>query len=547
MRGLVHVQAKTSQVRLLRQDFYKRWAYAVWLLMLAAFAAIHFVHLQADFPNHSLWIEDWAKYTDEGWYGNAAVRAHLFGHWYVSGDFNPAPAVPVWPVLEWIVFAFTGISIVAARSLSVSFFLIELILGYLFLRARGSRWMALLAVTLAATSPFLYAFSRLAILEPMLITFLLAALNLAVRLPRFRRPVLVSIAIGILFTLMLLTKTTAVFLLPAIAWAILAGLWPDRPKAVRCALAAAAAASITFAAWMALVIHAGLLRDYRYLFFINKYTKPTEWYWPLLSLWWSFKGGLWADHILIPLAGVVVLLLALALRTPWSILPRRLWRDPTFGASALALAGYILFMTYQNHPQPRYYVVVALFSFFVLAMATEALLTGAARPRNWTRFAGIAILGATAIAAVFNTARVLQYVAHPEYTFVNAARNLTRYIDQHPNGNRLLVSVSADEISMIAHIPSLCDDFGTLDLPEKLAVYNPGWWATWNDIDPGTLEDLHIHYSLEQVATFPAFDHAQRNQLVLFKLHPLPNGKSRDYAPELQAPLPGDKIEIPYD
>jgi hypothetical protein len=303
---------------------------------------------------------------------------------------------------------------------------------------------------------------------------------------------------------------------------------------------------------MALVIHAGLLADYRYLFFINKYIKPTEWYWPLLSLWWSFKGGLWADHILIPLAGIVVVLLALALCSPalrgqWS---RRLWRDPVFGASALALAGYILFMTYQNHPQPRYYVVVALFAFFVLAMGAEALLTsgGATAPgRSWTRLAGIVVVAATGIVAAFNAAWMLQYVTHPEYTFVNAARNLTRYIDEHPNGNRLLVSISGDEVTMLTHLPSLCDDFGTQDLPVKLAAYNPGWWATWNDIDPGTLEDLHVHYSLEQVATFPAFDHTERNKLVLFKLHPLPDGASRNYDPSLQAPLPGDKIDIPYD
>jgi 4-amino-4-deoxy-L-arabinose transferase-like glycosyltransferase len=541
------MQAKFVRERFLRQNSYKRYAYAAWLVLIAAFAVFHFIHLEADFPNHSPWIEDWAKYTDEGWYGNAAARAHLLGHWYVPGDFNPAPAVPVWPFLEWIVFAFTGVNIVAARSLSVSFFVLELILGYLLLRARGPRWMALVAVTLAVTSPFLYAFSRLAILEPMLVTLLLAGLNLAVRLARVRRPVLVSLVIGILFTLMLLTKTTAVFLLPALGWAMVAGLWPDRRKTLRCAVAAAAAAALSFGGWMALVIHAGLLADYRYLFFINTYTKPTEWYWPLLSLWWAFKGGLWADRILIPLAGIVVILLALSLGRSWS---RRLWRDPVFGASALALAGYILFMTYQNHPQPRYYVVVALFSFFVLVTGAEALLAAgrsASGFRAWARFAGIAVLGATAIGAVFNVAWTLQYVAHPEYTFVNAARNLTRYIDQHPNGNRLLVSISGDEISMITHLPSLCDDFGNQELADKLAVYKPGWWATWNDIDPGTLEDLHIHYSLEQVAVFRALDHSERNQLVLFKLHPLPNGETRPYSPDLQEPQPGDKIEIPYD
>jgi hypothetical protein len=145
----------------------------------------------------------------------------------------------------------------------------------------------------------------------------------------------------------------------------------------------------------------------------------------------------------------------------------------------------------------------------------------------------------------------LAYATHPEYTFVNAAERLTQYIDTHPNGKRLLVSVSGDEISLITHLPTLCDDFGTPsksipDLVAKLGVYQPGWWATWNDIDPGTLEDLHTHFSLEQVASFRAFDDQERNLLVLFKLHPLPDGQNRDPGEQdLQVPLPDDKIYIP--
>ena len=74
----------------------KRGWGAVWLAAVVGFAALHAVHLDADFPNHSPWLADWAKYTDEGWYGNAAMRAHLFGNWYMAGDFNPAVAMPVW-------------------------------------------------------------------------------------------------------------------------------------------------------------------------------------------------------------------------------------------------------------------------------------------------------------------------------------------------------------------------------------------------------------------------------------------------------------------
>jgi Dolichyl-phosphate-mannose-protein mannosyltransferase len=555
----------------------KRWLYAVWLVLIGGFAALHALHLRADFPNHTPWSGDWAKYTDEGWYGNAAIRAHLFGNWYLPGDFNPAPAVPVWPFLEWVLFFFTGVTVQAARGLAVAFFFANLLLSYLLLRVSGPRWAGLLAVTLMVTSPFLYCFSRLAILEPMLIAFTLGALNLAVRLPRMRRPLSASVGIGLLFTLMMLTKTTAVFLLPALGWAMVLPLWQNRklargaPRtrgpqratfarwgegtglrpwggklALRYSLAAAGAFAVSFGVWMAAVVGSGLLRDYKYLFVVNQYIKPPEFYWPVVSLWWSFHGGLWVDHILIPLAGLVVagaMAAGLSRSHAWG---RKLLLDPVFGASVWAVAGYILFMTYQDHPQPRYFAVVAFFCFIVVAQGAEALLDQAASNGMWARRAGWAVVAVAALAAGFNGVQTWKYASHPEYTFVNAVEGLTHYIDAHPNGKRLLVATSGDEITLLSHLPTICDDFGTQDLAAKLAAYQPGWFASWNDLDPGTLDDLHSRYSLEQVASFPAFDDPDRNLLVLFKLHPLPGGLVRDTSEEnLKIPLPGDRIDIP--
>ena len=61
----------------------------VLLALAAALFAVHYLHLSADFPNHSPWM-DWSKYTDEGWYGDAAIRQIQRGSWNLPGDFNPA-------------------------------------------------------------------------------------------------------------------------------------------------------------------------------------------------------------------------------------------------------------------------------------------------------------------------------------------------------------------------------------------------------------------------------------------------------------------------
>jgi hypothetical protein len=211
---------------------------AVFLLVAALFFALHFVHLKADFPNHSPWM-DWAKYTDEGWYGDAAIRHYQVGHWNVPGDFNPAAALPVWPALELVLFRFTGVSVVAARALSVC--------GYWLIRRWGDapedalRRRSLapsIAVLLLAVSPFCFGFSRLAILEPLLILVALAALLVAsragaassfalsasgaARLAAHLRFARLAVGLGLLLPLIVLTKTTGVFLFPAIFWLLLA-------------------------------------------------------------------------------------------------------------------------------------------------------------------------------------------------------------------------------------------------------------------------------------------------------------------------------------
>lgn len=119
----------------------KRWPYAIWLVLICGFAALHALHLSADFPNHSPWFSDAAKYTDEGWWANAAIRAHLTGNWYLQNDYNPAVAVPVWPFLEWVLFFFTGVGIEAARgSPSASFSSIYCSASSCFAREGRSGW-----------------------------------------------------------------------------------------------------------------------------------------------------------------------------------------------------------------------------------------------------------------------------------------------------------------------------------------------------------------------------------------------------------------------
>jgi 4-amino-4-deoxy-L-arabinose transferase-like glycosyltransferase len=193
---------------------------AVLLVVAAVFYVAGFVHLRADFPNYSVW-SDWSKMTDEGWYGSAAIQHFVMGRWFLPGSFNPAVAMPVWPVMLGGVFSVTGVSMIAARALTVVLYGLSLLLLYAVVRRDASSRVAALAVLLTAVNPFCYAFDRLAVLEPVTVFWMMLGLWLAGKTgPRdFGRQVL----LGLVLCLLILTKPTGVALVPAVLYLMWAG------------------------------------------------------------------------------------------------------------------------------------------------------------------------------------------------------------------------------------------------------------------------------------------------------------------------------------
>ncbi len=489
---------------------WRLWVNSGLVLLTVLVYGLYFLHLTADFPNQFP-LQDWAKYTDEGWYANAAIRHFLWGHWYLHGDFNPAVALPVWPLLEAALFHFTGVSVQAVRALTVVVFGFTLLFAYLLVRRWESRTVALSVVAIAAASPFLYAFDRIAILEPLILCLMLAAMLLADTIARSRTgPALYGrcVLLGLLLVAMVLTKTTAAFVFPSILYM----LWyPQRKKLrqfwMRAAVPALVAAALGSIYYFALV-RAHYKADFFYLFKANNWGHPANWKLWILAGYFSIKSLLWPDRGFAYLAGAVLLL---SLFRPF----RQLWRIPLYPASVLAAGTMLFFVFWHNNQQPRYFLVVAMPYFFMAALGVAAILR---QNRRAGTVAGAVVL----LLAANNLRQTIGYVAHPEYTWINAARNLTAYINSHPNGNRLLLSISGDEISLMTGLPAICDDFGTYDLPDRVDTYQPGWYASWNDVDPGTLEDIHANDRLVKVASFPALNDPNRNVLILYKMLPQP-------------------------
>ena len=490
-------------------------------LLLAAviFLGLHFVHLTADFPNNSPWM-DWAKYTDEGWYGDAAIRHFELGRWYVPGDFNPAAALPIWPLLEALVFRFTGVGLAPARALTVVVFGLTLLSAYRLLRratARdgqvGESLAPEAAILLLAVSPFCFAFTRMAILEPLLVLLTLLALEAASAVKptaptRWRRlwPLL---ALALLMPAMVLTKTTAVFLFPAVLWMLFARADYRWRLMARQAAFPAILGGLLWLTYFGVVVRPHFLADYRYLFSANAYTGITAANFRDVLLN-TVKDGMWVGNVIFPLA----LVMALVALLRW----RMLLRDPLLVSLLLWAGGYAAFLAYHNNLQPRYYLVVAVPLTLLVPLVLDGIWKGT---RGLAGQASVvAMAGVLLTVAVTDAKETLGFVRSPEYTFLQAAEGIRDIVTADPRHSPLVLSISGSDLSLMTGIPSICDDFGTMELGQRVATYRPGWYVSWNQVDDDKMDALTPLYHLERVAAFPAMDDPDRNLLILYRLDP---------------------------
>lgn len=465
---------------------------------------------------------DYAKYTDEGWYANAAARFTLTGHWYLAGDFNPAVALPVWPVLVGIVFHFTGVSLAAARVLGLAILGMNLLLSYFVVRCHAPQWVALLCVTMLVANPFLYAFSRLALLEPLLVGLMLLCWWLALLWRARMRPA-VAATIGVLLCLMVLTKTTGLLLAPSVLFLLAYGCGFRLGPTLRSIGLAAASGIALWYAWYFLLVRPHYRADYEYFFQANRWPEPVGISAHVAAYWWALHGLLWVSPALCITALVLLGIAEIQCVRGQSTQPgTTAWRSPFVVASLLALAGYIFLIGVQNHPQPRYYAMTAYPLCLVLALASGELVRSRA---FFPRIAGAGGVVVIAVVCLAGAIRMLGYVRHPEYSWLRAATGLNHVIRENPAPNHMLLSVSGDEIGLITHLPAICDDYGSWSVADRIRVYRPGWYAAWNEIDDDIREELESHYSMQQVASFPAFDDSDRDVLILYRLEPLQGGE----------------------
>ncbi len=505
----------------------RRWAVRAVNLTNLLLYAVYFLHLTADFPNNSPW-NDFSKYTDEGWYGGAALHLAQTGSWYIPNGFNPAVGLPAWPLLLTGWFHLTGgPGMAAARALTVLLFGGSLLLLFALLKPLTGRLIAAGSVTLILINPYSFSFNRLAILEPLVVFLFLLALWTA---SLHRAGMTRAIIVGALLTAAVLTKTTAIVLAPAVLyqlWATAAG--PVAPagnsrlhrlrlhltthrSALLFPLLAALTAAVLWSAYFFALVRPHHLADYHQLYAINAGKAHGS---ILLQVMATALGDtLWINRILLPLT-----ILAIAASTRFL---RELWRVPLYTSSVLTLAGTIGFIGWHTWFQPRYYLLCVFPSMAVLALATHALRTrarGLERRSPW-RIAHRLTLALLEVAAATMLLQTGRYLLHPTWTFRTTAQNIAATMAADPVQPPILLAGSGSDIALFTGARTVNPEWPLNGLTALLDREHPGWYAGYLPLEAKTLTLLQQRYQLQPISTYIVMEEPAHRRLLLYKLLP---------------------------
>jgi 4-amino-4-deoxy-L-arabinose transferase-like glycosyltransferase len=374
--------------------------------------------------------------------------------------------------------------------------------------ARNHRHLAPILVLLVGTSPLFYFFSRVAILEPPLIFFITASALAAYATapPGAMR----CIFCGILFTLAMLTKSSAFFAAPSVLyllWFPHRHLWSsklaaDRTRAFLAVTVPVFTLAFCYGLYWLLVIHTHPVD-------IKVFYKQTQ---PVLdmrsiekSIRLVYRGFTWIDPVLFPAAVVAAILSVRKLPS--------LWQDPLFGFAVLFFLGYSSFMIWHFDAPPHYFAVLVVPVMILVLLLLNVL-------ERQMPAASKALGALVLLAVVANVAYIAKLLAHPEYTLRDACLKIRSQIVSDPSATPLVIGHGSILTTYFTHIPAL-DDLGSVPMAEKIALYHPGWAVVWGpNIDPLNQPSVANRYTFTEMGRYPVSDSPIFQFILLYRIHP---------------------------
>ena len=160
-----------------------KWFTIALFALIVLSVALRFWNLEAD-PPYGIISDSGAFLTDEGWYSKSAQLHVKTGEWTNEHDYVWRSHNALFTMLQVGVFQTFGISVGVARSLSVFAFVLSLLAFYGICRTVMTRTMALTSCLIVSITLQNFAYSRMALIEPVGTAFAIGGLWMWVRFGR---------------------------------------------------------------------------------------------------------------------------------------------------------------------------------------------------------------------------------------------------------------------------------------------------------------------------------------------------------------------------
>lgn len=485
---------------------------ALVVFILLTFAA-RLIHLEADFPEGLTWSS--APYSDEGWYSNAAISYELRDQLYLEGDFNPIVNLPLLQLVQAVMFKAFGMGLVTARLTIIGFFGILLVGVYTLVRRFMNDTAALIALALLSVNFHLFAFSRLALLEIPMTSLLVASLALTAPSRRSnyaraaltgalhsnRRHFMRSALAGAVFSLAVLTKTTALFALPVLIYLSLDKNLnvPRRVLTLLIMLGVLATVLIAHFAWANLSYPA----DYQYFNSLNlepriQLTAP--------GIGRNLLRTLWHARVI----DTLLYLSTLGLLPVFLLISEKFRRNRLVIASILWMMAYVLTLSMRGYLPPRYYVAMTI-PIVILISSMAITAVDRLQPRRLALLPPLLL----ALLATVNLVQVVNYLRSPQFTLMELAADISRRVE--PQGGPIMGGM-ANTLSLATGLPSINSKMGTGDLAWRVRNYSPTHYVSVG-FDHETIGQLREMGELVQLESYDVFgNYNNGRQVRLYRL-----------------------------
>lgn len=414
-----------------KQKYFKYIILTTGIVLATGFLFLRFFQLEADFPLGITWSG--TLFTDEGWYANAAVRHYKYSDWYLAGDFNPIINMPVGQLLFRPAFSAWGLGFASGRCVAAGLFIgISFMVARLVFKRFGIT-SAILVLLLLATNYISFAYSRLMLLEFPALFFVVSGifiLGVDEHKSNIGKLLLGSFCVG----LGILTKTSMIFIVPVFAYL---AWWHGRFQ------------SKTFLYLCVGGVGMGLLPILHY--FIGQILFKEDFlYFKQLNFGDRNHENIlvWVKNLPELIVGVKVLgkplvvltgLVTIAALCTSARFRKDILVHMMIGYSCI----YIALLSGVSYGPPRYYLpFIVPITILCAGAAVECMRCAKTKGLKISAYVVLLCVGGS---ACLQSGRIIEYISHLQFTFVEMARETGDIIRQQQGDN-------ADNIFVLGHI-----------------------------------------------------------------------------------------------